>query len=46
MNLQQNYDLARARRDKLADIEQKVTRRPPAKQQLRTKRKPLRHSGD
>jgi addiction module HigA family antidote len=34
MNLQQHYDLDVARREKLTDIEQKVMRRPPSKEQL------------
>lgn len=34
MNLQQHYDLDVARREKLTDIEQKVIRRPPSKEQL------------
>jgi antitoxin HigA-1 len=33
MNLQQNYDLARARRESLADIQHQITRRPPAREE-------------
>ncbi len=33
MNLQQHYELDSARREKLADIEQRVARRPPDREQ-------------
>jgi plasmid maintenance system antidote protein VapI len=45
MNLQQNYDLARARRESLADIKNQVMRRPAVREEPKVGQGKLR-SGD
>jgi addiction module HigA family antidote len=46
MNLQQTYELDSTRREKLAEIQREIPRRPPAKEEARPGREGARHSGD